>query len=79
MGLSNVAYDEIISPHFSEYFGFTFEEISRQFLIRLNKKNKLGSLYHGFGRWWGTDPITKKTGRNRFGGFEKQVCNICRM
>jgi len=59
MGLSQEAYAQKIEPRFSQYFGLVFEEICRQYLIRQNRNHQLGSLYHEFGSWWGTNPELK--------------------
>ena len=59
MGMSEEAYDRIIEPGFSQFFGFVFEDICRQYLIRENQALNLRTLYHDFGSWWGTNPVLK--------------------
>ncbi len=60
MNLSNEAYDRLVSPFMSDYFGHIFEDISKQYLLRLNRINRLPALYFEFGRWWGANPDTRQ-------------------
>jgi AAA+ ATPase superfamily predicted ATPase len=60
MGMPSEAYDMLIAPNYSEYFGPVFEEICRQYLVRRNRKRSLGDIYTNFSRWWGTNPATKQ-------------------
>ena len=55
MGMASEAYDMMIKPHYNEYFGPVFEEICRQYLVRLNRKKRLAGIYTGFSRWWGAN------------------------
>lgn len=59
MGLSEAAFERLVEPGFNQYFGLVFEDICSQYLKRLNKQYLLGSLYHEFGSWWGTNPELK--------------------
>ena len=60
MGMASEAYDMMIKPHYNEYFGPVFEEICRQYLVRLNRKKRLAGIYTGFSRWWGANPATRQ-------------------
>jgi len=42
---------EIKQDYFS-YLGFVFEKVARQFLIELNKRDKLPFRFSRVGRWW---------------------------
>jgi len=59
MGLPEETYQRLIEPYFNDYFGLIFEDISRQYLVRLNRERKLPHLFLHFGKWWGQDPHTK--------------------
>lgn len=59
MGLAEEAYQNLIEPYFNNYFGLIFEDISRQYLVRLNREKRLPYLFSHFGKWWGQDPFTK--------------------
>jgi AAA+ ATPase superfamily predicted ATPase len=41
--------------HVFDFIGPVFEEITRQYLRRLNAKGKLPFVAKSFGRWWGKD------------------------
>lgn len=43
---------ELVMEDLNEYLGWVFEEIGREFLIRLNKKGKLPFRFTKIGRWW---------------------------
>ncbi|WP_231833719.1 ATP-binding protein [Pyrococcus horikoshii] len=43
---------EEIKKEFNNYLGPVFEEISRQFLIEMNKRKKLPFRFTKIGRWW---------------------------
>lgn len=60
MGMPDEAYNMVIKPYYSEYFGPVFEDICRQYLVRQNRKRKLGDIYSGFSRWWGSNPATRQ-------------------
>lgn len=51
-------YEPIIKKHFSEYMGFVFEQICREYLF-LYAENLPGVLTD-IGQWWGTDTTEKK-------------------
>ena len=49
-----------IYNHLSDYMGSVFEKICTQYLIRLAKQRKLPFVPHSIGRWWGSDPRSRK-------------------
>jgi AAA+ ATPase superfamily predicted ATPase len=53
-------YEREVSQFVSEFMGHAFEDICKQYLIRLNVGDKLPFLFKEIGRWWGGNPITKK-------------------
>ena len=53
-------YRKMVEPLVPEFMGNVFETVCRQYLMRLNVKDKLPFLFNEIGRWWGGNPITKK-------------------
>ena len=43
---------EIVMDDFDQYLGKIFEEVAKQFLVRLNRAGKLPIKFHKIGRWW---------------------------
>jgi len=43
----------------SDFMGHAFEDVCRQYLRRMNVRDKLPFLFNKIGRWWGGNPITK--------------------
>lgn len=58
-GLTDLAYKRI-EPHISTFMGSVFEEICKQYLWKLLSEGKSAVDFTDIGRWWGTDPATKK-------------------
>ncbi|MBQ7066939.1 MAG: ATP-binding protein [Lachnospiraceae bacterium] len=58
-GATELAYSRI-EPQISDYMGAVFEEICKQYLWTLLLKNKAAIPFTDLGRWWGTNPKTKK-------------------
>ena len=48
-------YHELALANLTEYIGHIFEEITLQYLRRLNKMRSLPFIAKSFGRWWGKD------------------------
>ena len=46
---------EIVLREFDQYLGSVFEEVARQFLIELNKRETLPFKFTKIGRWWHKD------------------------
>lgn len=58
-GASDLAYKRI-APELSSYMGSVFEEICKQYLWKLLLEDKCHVNFSDLGRWWGTNPQTKK-------------------
>lgn len=58
-GAADLAYRRI-EPHLSDYMGKVFEEICKQYLWNLLLTGKSPVEFRELGRWWGTDPATRK-------------------
>lgn len=50
---------EYIVDSLSDYMGLVFEDICREYMIRLAKKGNLPFIPDGFGKWWGNNPTKK--------------------
>lgn len=53
-------YDEVIAETISDYMGIVFEQMCRQYLLRVNKENMLPLKILNVGRWWGNNPDKKR-------------------
>lgn len=60
MGMADAVLNTQIKPHLEEYFGPVFEDICVQYVQRLVSEGRIPTLYSSYGRWWGTDPDTKR-------------------
>lgn len=58
-GAADLAYRRI-EPNLSDYMGAVFEEICRQYLWSELLLGKTPVLFADLGRWWGTNPKTKR-------------------
>lgn len=58
-GAADLAYRRI-EPHLSDYMGKVFEEICTQYLWNLLLAGKSPVEFREPGRWWGTNPATRK-------------------
>jgi len=56
--MTELAYKNI-SEQLPSYMGAVFEEICKQYLWELNKKDKASINFTDIGRWWGNDPKNK--------------------
>jgi AAA+ ATPase superfamily predicted ATPase len=53
-------YEKRVKPYIADYMGHMFEQVCRQYMLRLNVNDRLPFLFDSIGRWWGGNPITKK-------------------
>ena len=58
-GAVELAYQRI-APHLSDYMGNVFEEICKQYLWKLILTEQSEVNVADLGRWWGTNPKTRK-------------------
>lgn len=58
MGQADAAYDAF-ENQITAYMGSVFEEISKQYLWKLNIEKKLSFMFKNAGRWWGNNPKKK--------------------
>lgn len=60
LGMGERAYDSLIAPFLSEYFGHIFEDVCLSYVQELMRRGAIPELYREFGRWWGTDRSRKE-------------------
>lgn len=60
-GIGDIILKNEVLPLISDYIGKpSFEEICKQYILRLNKNKRLPLVSTNLGSWWGTDRIEKK-------------------
>lgn len=57
-GAEDLVYKRI-QPHFTDYMGKVFEDISTQYLWKMLLSGKTPIEFTSLGRWWGNDPTTR--------------------
>lgn len=60
LGLGKAIYQDEIVKRMETYFGKRFEVACLEYVQRLNEKLKLPGIVLEIGRWWGSDPKTKR-------------------
>lgn len=59
-GAAEIVWKQKIAPDYSAYMGLVFEQVCRDYLLEQNAQGKLPFLFTTIGRWWGSDPKTRK-------------------
>ena len=59
-GLGEAVFDHEVDGQLNAYMGLVFEEICKQWLFEMAKRDALPFFIGGLGRWWGTNPATRK-------------------
>ncbi len=59
-GAADIVWKQKIAPDYSTYMGLAFEQVCREYLLAQNVQGKLPFLITNIGRWWGSDPKTRK-------------------
>lgn len=59
-GARQAVWKKLIEPDYSNYMGLVFEKICSDYLTVQNAAGELPFLFTSVGRWWGTDPKTRK-------------------
>ncbi|MCL2148546.1 MAG: ATP-binding protein [Methanomassiliicoccaceae archaeon] len=53
-------YEDLVRPSINDFMGPAFEDICKQYLMRLNLKREMPFIFNRIGRWWGGNPVTKR-------------------
>jgi hypothetical protein len=56
---SEIVWGRKIEGDYSNYMGYVFEKVCKEYLLRKNSRGELPILFTNIGRWWGTDSKTK--------------------
>ena len=59
-GAKEAVWKKKIEPDYNHYMGLVFEKVCMDYLMEQNARGNLPILVTSAGRWWGTDPATKK-------------------
>lgn len=59
-GFGERVYDHDVKPQLNAYMGLIFENICKDYLFKLMKKDKLPFFIGQIGRWWGNNPNLKR-------------------
>ncbi len=71
-GADELAYKKI-EPYLSDYMGAVFEDISKQYLWSILLRGDCPVNFTDIGRWWGTNPKTRKQEEIDIVGFENKT------
>jgi AAA+ ATPase superfamily predicted ATPase len=52
-------YETKVEPFISDFMGPVFEEVCKQYLLRIGREKRASFPFDKIGKWWGGDPITK--------------------
>ena len=60
MGLGNIIYDQYVKPNISDYMGFVFEKMCKEYLYQEVNFLTLPFIPEKIGKWWGNDMSKKE-------------------
>ncbi len=66
-------YDYTVEPMLHEFAAMTFEDVCREFVRRLQKRNELPFRYMQMGRWMGKTTVRDKSNENGFRVAETEI------
>ena len=55
MGLGNIIYNQYVKPNMSDYMGFVFEKMCKDYLYQEHIFTTLPFIPDKIGKWWGND------------------------
>ena len=70
-------YDYVISPVLHEFASFAFEDVCREFVKELQKKNALPFRYDKMGRWTGKTTVRDKDAQSGLRVAETEIDLLC--
>jgi AAA+ ATPase superfamily predicted ATPase len=59
-GLGEGIYDNEVAPQLNAFMGLAFEQMCKQYMLKLAKANGLPFFFGKIGRWWGGNPKLKR-------------------
>ncbi len=76
-GAQQAVWEKCIEPDYSSYMGLVFEKICADYLSAQNADGKLPFLFTSVGRWWGTNPKTRKQVEIDLIASDGKDCLVC--
>lgn len=70
-------YNYVIAPTLHEFASFAFEDVCREFIKELQKKNSLPFRYSEMGRWTGKTTVRDKNAANGLRTAETEIDLLC--
>ena len=70
-------YEYIVEPALHEFASFAFEDVCREFVREMQKKNELPFRYSKMGRWMGKTTIRDKNAENGLRLGETEIDLLC--
>ena len=70
-------YQYIVEPALHEFAAFTFEDVCREFVREMQKKNMLPFRYSKMGRWTGKTTVRDKNADNGLRIAETEIDLLC--
>ncbi|HOQ39324.1 MAG TPA: ATP-binding protein [Fervidobacterium sp.] len=58
--LGHFVANNLIKPSINEYMGEVFEDVSSEFLEKMNTQNRVPFTFKKIGKWWGNNPLKKR-------------------
>jgi AAA+ ATPase superfamily predicted ATPase len=59
-GLGAGVYDNEVAPRLNAFMGLVFEQMCRQYVLKLARADELPFFFGRIGRWWGGNPKLKR-------------------
>ena len=70
-------YEYAIKPALHEFASFTFEDVCKEFISRLQKKNELPFRYEKIGRWFGKTTLRDSNENSKLRTAETEIDILC--
>ena len=70
-------YEYVVEPALHEFSSVTFEDVCREFVREMQKKNMLPFRYSKMGRWTGKTTLRDKNTKNGFRTAETEIDLLC--
>ena len=70
-------YEYVVEPALHEFASVTFEDVCREFVREMQKKNMLPFRYSKMGRWTGKTTLRDKNTKNGFRTAETEIDLLC--
>ncbi len=58
-GQGSLLFRKRVKPLLNDFMGPVFEQMAKEYLLKLQSIDKLPFLFSSIGRWWGNDPVLR--------------------